>query len=260
MKSVFGKHVLVSIRLRLIEFCEACLQVDRSQVDVTQAIDSLNRDMLEMLATCFDLELATGAALPDEFIVVSNHLGMGKALKISPSMVPGLTGDLFLNDEPFMPLWAGVQAGVARVSGRNSLMPVQVRYPGLGGDIQSAYGAVVLPGPGGRVNFLASRFEWEKSRGRPFCFGFMPEGGTTGKRRVIRAQRPLDPFKSGAFVLSQMFNVPILPVVQSISRGRGHVVTVLTPAYPGDSVSAFRETLLDVYHRMSVVLTREPLT
>ncbi|MCL2788070.1 MAG: hypothetical protein FWD59_06185 [Micrococcales bacterium] len=182
------------------------------------------------MGTTFYLDpSATTRALGPAYLLVSNHIGLAKAVKIAARDLHSPGPSAFLNDEPFMLLWAGLHQAVTLVSPTHLFRPVQLSYPDLGGVIQNAYHAVVLPVGASRLDHLSERLTDDFQRSARFCWGFMPEGRTSSKRSLRFRHDALDQFHSGAFVLAARFGMPILPVVQSLSKDHGHVVTVLAP-------------------------------
>lgn len=243
MLAVLGPERLSQLHARLVEFIGKCESADGAQLPWADEFSRLDRDLAEIMRTRFLLECPSARAPRlDGCIVVSNHIGIAKSVKIYGRDTRQGGDSLFLNDEPFMLLWAGIRLGLRQALPNLNFSPVQVQYQGLGKELQDAYGAVVLPKGSGRVTLLARRFKASLERGDDPCWGFMPEGGTTGKRTMLCHIDTIDQFHLGAFILAARCGVPIVPVVQAVTVRTGHCVGVLEPVefdprYP--SVHAF---------------------
>lgn len=165
----------------------------------------------------------------DGVIVISNHVGAAKLLKVTrrevESTLPDsvrrahpMTGRL-LNSDSFLVLFAPpiVATLEALAPTKPEFIPISVKYEGSFGIIAQAHGFVQigerrLSAYSSLRSQVLSRVTAARERGALPIVIIFPEGGTTGKRLTADPFR-LEPFQSGFFHLSQHVGLPILPIV-----------------------------------------------
>lgn len=161
-------------------------------------------------------------------IVISNHIGVAKLLKITRTQLQStlpksirrdylMTGTL-QNSDSFLVLFAPpISAAVSAFKTTQIVpIPVSISYKGSFGTIADSLGFVQI---GAARTFkyqsmyiaIRSKLLIARESGYFPVVIMFPEGGTTGKRQT-NDPFVLEPFQSGFYHLSQDLELPIVPI------------------------------------------------
>jgi hypothetical protein len=237
LSQTVGRRAIARLRDLLVEYSNQALCSELSETDLSRLQRDLDLDLVSTLGTRFFVERGIVELPGEACIVVTNHLGLGKAVKFDRAALacratvePFEDSHVFPNDEPFMLRSAAVRVALEKALGERPVFAVQIQYPALGMRIQRGYGSILLGSNGrGSVSALAQVARTLLETVPQLIISITPEGGTSGKRTPPWDPHLLEPFHTGAFVVADQLGLPIVPVVQVVGAEVGHRVVVMAP-------------------------------